>query len=602
MVESDVGLVWQFLRRYPSVIAVIDPSFPAAFPDCTAGQLVSSLIKLGFSEVMEGGFGAEMVGQAYARLLTENKDRVIFSSTCPAIVSYIEKYFPQLIDHLAPIVSPMIAMGRLIKRQYNPQAKVVYIGPCVAIKDESMDEQVAGVIDAVITFPELMGMFVTQGIDAVHEDEEPFSGPRPHRGRLFPVSGGLMRVLGTPGETLLTDVINASGKDYSARIHYSSRLLQEVTDGDITAKFINMGFCQGCIDGPFVGNDQSVAKRRELIANYGMSDSDPEQTERDLQEYAEVDLSRKFTNLTVTLPTPKEEDVERLLRQMGRSELEDQFNCGACGYDTCAQLAIAVCQGLAEAEMCWPYVVDKLKTTQEDLIQAEKLTSLGQMAASIAHEVNNPLAGVLIYTQLLSKKIANDKFAKDNALDYLNKMESELNRSTRLIRNLLDFARQSPPALRLVNVNEVVDRAIGLAAHSAQLQNIEVNLELEPSIPKIMADFDQLQQVCTNLILNAIQAMPDSGQLTLRTSSGDDQVKIEVADSGMGIPQEHMRKLFTPFFTTKEKGKGVGLGLAVAYGIIQRHHGRIEVNSEEGVGTTFSITLPQHYEESEDKG
>jgi len=239
----------------------------------------------------------------------------------------------------------------------------------------------------------------------------------------------------------------------------------------------------------------------------------------------------------------------------------------------------------------------RLRDNQAQLIQAEKLTSLGQMAASIAHEVNNPLAGVLVYTQLLTKKITGDKFSKEIALDQLSKMESELTRSTRLIRNLLDFARQSPPTLREVNLNDVINRALDLAAHSAELQNIQVIKELNPSLPKLMADFGQLQQVCTNLILNAIQAMPEGGKLTLRTSADNSQVKVEIQDTGCGISQENMHKLFTPFFTTKEKGKGVGLGLAVTYGIIQLHQGRIEVQSKEGEGTTFTIYLPLYHEE-----
>jgi len=239
----------------------------------------------------------------------------------------------------------------------------------------------------------------------------------------------------------------------------------------------------------------------------------------------------------------------------------------------------------------------RLRESQEQLIQAEKLTSLGQMAASIAHEVNNPLSGVLIYTQLLTKKIASNNISKKITLDYLSKMETELTRSTRLVRNLLDFARQSPPTLTEVDINDVVNRALGLAAHSAELQNIQVIKELNPSLPKLMADFDQLQQVCTNLILNAIQAMPEGGELTLRTSANNSHLKIEVQDTGCGISPENMSKLFTPFFTTKKEVKGVGLGLAVAYGIIQRHHGRIEVQSKEGEGTTFTIYLPLYHEE-----
>jgi len=239
----------------------------------------------------------------------------------------------------------------------------------------------------------------------------------------------------------------------------------------------------------------------------------------------------------------------------------------------------------------------RLRDSQEQLIQAEKLTSLGQMAASIAHEVNNPLAGVLVYTQLLAKKLSSDKLPKEIALDYLSKMESELTRSTGLIRNLLDFARQSTPTFREVNINEVIDQSLDLVAHSAELQHVQVVKELTPSLPILMGDFDQLQQVCTNLILNAVQAMPEGGTLTVRTSDDNSQVKIEVQDMGCGISQANMHKLFTPFFTTKEKGKGVGLGLAVAYGIIQRHQGKIEVQSKEGEGTTFTIYLPLRHEE-----
>jgi two-component system NtrC family sensor kinase len=247
--------------------------------------------------------------------------------------------------------------------------------------------------------------------------------------------------------------------------------------------------------------------------------------------------------------------------------------------------------------MCWPYLLQTLRSTQEGLIQAEKLTSLGQLAASVAHEINNPLAGVLVYTQLLAKKLNSDNFSKEGATEYLSKMEAELTRSSRLIRNLLDFARQSPPRFWEVDINEVVNRSFELAAHSAQLQHVEVLKELDPALPKISADFDQLQQVCTNLIMNAIQAMPKGGKLTIRTSADGTEVRVEVQDTGVGISPENMRKLFTPFFTTKREVKGVGLGLAVSYGIIQRHHGRIEVKSKEGEGSTFTVHLPRHYEE-----
>jgi len=240
----------------------------------------------------------------------------------------------------------------------------------------------------------------------------------------------------------------------------------------------------------------------------------------------------------------------------------------------------------------------ELKQSQEQLIQAEKLTSLGQLAASIAHEVNNPIAGVLIYTQLLMKKITADTLPKEKALDYLSKMDSELTRIGRLIRNLMDFARQTNPSLALIHLNAVIDRAYSLVAHSADIQHVDVVRDLSPSLPEVMADPDQLQQVLANLMLNAIQAMPEGGTLTLHTSADSEgKVRIDVQDTGVGISKENMQKLFTPFFTTRKEVKGVGLGLAVAHGIIERHKGRIEVNSEEGKGSTFTISLNAYQEE-----
>ena len=582
--ESDVELVWQMLSQHSDVIAILSASFPAALIGCRPGQLITAIKKLGFSEVIEDAFGAELVGLEYERFLSSNKERPIISSNCPAVVSYIRKYHPSLLGNVAPIVSPMMATGRAIKWRYNSQAKVVFIGPCVAKKAESTDKAVAGVVDAVLTFAEVKDMFASRGIIPTDEEDQPFSGPSPNLGRLFAISGGLLRVTGLSDDIMLNDVMSVHGRDYTVRI------LSEFAEGRITARFANLYFCHGCIDGPFIDNELSGFRRKELVAMYARDSADITQTESDVREYADIDLGRQFNPQPVGLPLPSEEEVGKVTAKLGGTD------CGACGYDSCQQLAISICQDMAEIDMCWPYVLHELKTTQGGLIQTEKLASLGQLAASIAHEVNNPLAGVLVYTQLLAKKIASDKFSQDTALGYLSKMESELTRSTKLIRNLLDFARQSPPSLRLVNINDAVDKALDIAIHSAELQDIEVIKEFSPSLPKILADFDQLQQVCTNLILNAVQAMPEGGKLTLQTSSNDEWLEVKVQDTGHGISQENMRKLFTPFFTTKGKGKGVGLGLAVAHGIIQRHQGRIEVQSKEGEGTTFIIYLPMHYE------
>ena len=233
----------------------------------------------------------------------------------------------------------------------------------------------------------------------------------------------------------------------------------------------------------------------------------------------------------------------------------------------------------------------QLKESQEQLIQAEKLSSLGQLAASIAHEVNNPISGTLVYNQLLIKNIKAKKLTDEKALDYLATMESELTRCGRLVGNLHDFARQRTPELESVDINELLERSLNLVAHAATLHHVEVVKNYSPSISEVTADPNQLQQVFTNLMLNAIQAMPQGGTMTLSTSETGGEVRADVKDAGVGISKENMQKLFTPFFTTKKEIKGVGLGLAVSYGIIKQHKGRIEVNSEEGKGSTFTVFL-----------
>ncbi len=578
--DSDVEKVWRLLAQPSPTIAVLSTSFPAVLLGCKPKQLASSIKKLGFDEVLEDSFGAELVGREYNRFLNETACKPAISSNCPAIVSFIERYHPSMVDNIVPVVSPMIAMGRLIKQHYRPGASVVFVSPCVAKKAESMEPAVAGAVDAVVTFTELRGMMSEKGIVPGRQPEEPFDGPFSRAGRLFPISGGMLRIIGLSDDILRNDVLSIHGRDYAVK------LLGEFARGEITADFANLYLCHGCIDGPCIDNELSGSRRKALVAAYARNDGDPARVEGDPGQYADLDLGRSFAAKPLTPLNFDELDVQKVAAKLGGTD------CGACGYSSCLDLAVSICEGMAEIEMCWPYVLHELKNAQEGLIRAEKLTSLGQLAASIAHEVNNPLSGVLVYTQLLEKKLAGGKFSEDIAREYLPKMEQELTRSTRLIRNLLDFARQSPPTLRMVTCDEVVNKSLELAAHSAQLQKIAVVKELSPDMPAIMADFDQLQQVYTNLIINAIQAMPGGGTLRLRTLVEDGWLKLEVRDSGSGIKPEHMRQLFTPFFTTKDKEKGVGLGLAVAHGIIERHNGKIEVESEEGKGTAFTVCLP----------
>jgi two-component system NtrC family sensor kinase len=240
---------------------------------------------------------------------------------------------------------------------------------------------------------------------------------------------------------------------------------------------------------------------------------------------------------------------------------------------------------------------EKLKNeTQQTLMHMEKMSSLGQMAAGAAHEINNPLSGVLTYTQLILKNLRAGKPINPEDLEKkLATMEKETERCTRIIKSLLDFSRQSKPSIRPIDLGKVIENSLVMLAHQAALSNVQIVKQHETELPKIEADPDQLQQVFTNIILNAIHAMAQGGTLAISTirDTTRGQVGVRFKDTGIGIPPDDLKKLFTPFFTTKEKGKGIGLGLAVCYGIIQRHEGDIKVESESGKGTIFTVWLKE---------
>jgi len=588
-VESSVEDTLQLLGQSSPAIAILSSAFPAAYDGIQPGQLVTALKKLGFSEVMEVAFGADLVGREYHRLVMEENTRTTIFTSCPSVVEYIRRFYPELISQMAPVVSPMIAMGRVIKRQYAPEAKVVFIGPCISKKVEAEDEDVTDTIDAILTFDQLNELLDDEGIDLADQELGQFSGPKPHMGRMYCVPGGWLKAAGLPADIMKSNVITAQGPEQVVEI------IREVAQGSLETRFLELFFCNGCVGGPNIGNDLGFFKRKELVTSYTLSEADSAQTERDIAEYAHIDLSRTYTPWFTLLNVPTEEEINARLVQINRAKPEDQINCGACGYASCRELATAVCQGLGEIEMCWPYLLESLEASQEtQLSQAQRLASMGELAASVAHEINNPLAGVFVYLKLLSKKLGNDTISKEATLKYLSRIQSEISRSSTIVRNFLNYSRQTELAIRPVDVNQVIEQSLSLVGHKAELQNIHIVEELSASLPKTMADFDQLQQVLTNLCLNAIHAMPDGGTLVLRTSMADGdqgEIRIDVQDTGCGIAEEDLPKLFTPFFTTKEKGIGVGLGLAVAHGIIERHKGKIMVESWVGEGTCFTICL-----------
>jgi len=228
--------------------------------------------------------------------------------------------------------------------------------------------------------------------------------------------------------------------------------------------------------------------------------------------------------------------------------------------------------------------------TQQQIMKSERLATLGQLAAGVAHEINNPLGAVLMYTHLSLEEMESEDTRRQN----LEKVVGEATRCRDIVKGLLDFARQTEPKVEESDVNGILNRTLSLVENQALFQNVKVKKLLTSSLPKVMMDSNQIQQVFTNIILNAAEAIEGEGELIVVTRRAPDNkhIEIEFTDTGCGIPPENHEKIFDPFFTTKEVGRGTGLGLAISYGIIARHKGTINIRSKPGKGSTFIVRLP----------
>jgi signal transduction histidine kinase len=232
--------------------------------------------------------------------------------------------------------------------------------------------------------------------------------------------------------------------------------------------------------------------------------------------------------------------------------------------------------------------IEQLQKLNEQLIRTEKLAAMGTLAAGVAHEVNNPLASISSLIQMLQRRENMDAETKEK----LKLISTQITRITQVTRDMMDFARARPAAKSSVDVNAILQTSLRLASFDKAFQHLRLRTDLTENLPKVFADGDQLEQVFLNLLLNARDAMPAGGELSIKTFRSDGSIAVRIADSGTGIEEKNLKKIFDPFFSTKPTGEGTGLGLAVCYGIVTAHNGKIEVESNGNGGTSFLITLP----------
>jgi iron only hydrogenase large subunit-like protein/nitrogen-specific signal transduction histidine kinase len=591
--------VKKLLENNKEVAAIIAPSFPAEFYDLTDHRTLVGMIKaIGFKHVLEVSFGADLVADRYKKLVEENKEYYI-SSDCPSIVNYIKHYHHDLVDKLAPIVSPMVAMSRVVHSKFGNDTKIVFIGPCVAKKAESTE------VDEAITFTELRELLDFYNINSENIVPSGFDQPVGGRGAIFPVTRGLLQTANINDDAITGNIIAAEG-----RIDFQGAL-KEFEAGLIKNQHMELLCCEGCIMGPGLSKNGKQYNRRALVSSYAnekMHNLDEDQWRRAFDEYSNLDLSFRHRTEDHRVETLEEDEINEVLASMGKITKKDQLDCGACGYESCVEHAIAIKKGLAEVEMCLPYTIEtlhksvkdlalsneKLSSMRQALKQSEKLAHMGQLSAGIAHELNNPLGVVIMYSNiLLDESPAGDPVRED-----LKLIVDQAGRCKKIVAGLLNFARKNQVNHQQISIRELAERSIESLVVPG---NVKISITDMTTNPDAMIDIEQMTQVITNLIKNAIDAMPKGGsiELVLEDTLGD--ILITVKDSGTGIKEEDKAKIFEPFFTTKGIGLGTGLGLATAYGVVKMHKGHITVESNTDpskgpTGTSFKIVLPRRKE------
>lgn len=382
---DSISRVKSLIKSEEKVVAIVDPAIAGEFEDITSRRNFVGMIKaIGFDFVVESAFGADLVAHKYRELLSDFKGKYYIAANCPPVVYFMEKYHPKSIVNLAPIVSPTIAMAKVVHKKYGADAKTVFIGPCTAAKLETERFEGDGKIDEVITFIELRQMFNDYQITENTVEYSSFDPPLGGKGTLFPIKRGLLQSVGINEDLLTGRLINTNG-----RANFIEAI-KEFENLKSLKKHIDLFYCDGqCAMGPGTSQGGKKFYRRSLVIEYTrkrLSEPEHNEWENNIAEYLSIDLSRKFKKDDQRIPEPSNTQISKVLATLRKDQCDSQMDCGACGYSSCHEFAIAIGQGLAKPDMCISFTLnnkqeyiktlkitnEKLEKTREALEESEK--------------------------------------------------------------------------------------------------------------------------------------------------------------------------------------------------------------------------------------
>lgn len=364
--RSSENIVKQLLAGNEPVVAICDPSISGEFDDILDFRNFVGMIRaLGFDYVVETAFGADLVAYRYKDLFKNFHGKYYISSKCPAVVNNLENFHPDLVENLAPIVPPAIAMAKVVRKKYGKNIKIVSLSPCVASKEDVRDfNDTDGNVHAVLSFVELRKLFKEYDISENSVEFSEFDPPFAKQGGLFPISHGLFQAADIDISMLNGGIISTEGRN---------NFLRSINEFKIQHKLnqhLDLFYCEGCIMGPGTSPGGRKFSRRSQVIRYvqkRLKTFDEEKWQEEIKEYHDLDLKREFKAKGRELSEPSEDEILAVLVEMGKSKIEDQLGCGSCGYESCREFAIAKCQGLANYEMCTSFTIKNMNSYIKEL-------------------------------------------------------------------------------------------------------------------------------------------------------------------------------------------------------------------------------------------
>ena len=428
--RDSITHVRELLASDRKTAALIAPSIASEFEDITDYRKFVGMIRsMGFDYVYENSFGVDLVAEAYARLFREAGGKYYITANCPAIVKMIERHHPDLAGNLAPLVSPMIASALVVNKIHNGEIACVFIGPCIDAKDEALQYDGGKLVEGVLTFIELRQMFDQMKIQERQVTMSEFDPPHGNWGALYPLPAGIIQAGGIKRDLATSEVITASGKeDVMAAVNEFDKYIDTINH------HFNLFFCEGCLLGPGMESHTDRFKKRALVRKYALKRVgliDKEQWTKDMKRWSELDFTRTFVPKDQTIPEPPEETVKEVLKIIGKEDIDEEIDCGACGYMSCRDFAVTVAKGLAVPEMCHTFnlrnkqeYIETLRQTNKKLADTKKALKDSQENALREKEIAQN-ASDMMHNML--EKLPSGVIIADSGLKILHSNQAFIN-------------------------------------------------------------------------------------------------------------------------------------------------------------------------------